>query len=276
MEDTLSPFVAQLKEKFALLPDKRTGKNSFIQMKDVGLSAFSVFFTQSSSFLEHQRAMESRQGKNNAQSLFGIDHIPTDNHIRSLLDEVPASELFPLFSNFLSRLDEQHLSEFRQVNGNLLIALDGLHYYHSKKISCSNCSQQKHRKDGSISYMHSLVSATLVHPNKRHVLPLMPSFVEPQDGHEKQDCEREAAKRWMHAVGAQYAKLKTSLLGDDLYCCEPICRLALEKGFNFIFNCKPESHTTLYEWVNSLEKSQGLSKLERIVGKQTGKQVWKL
>ena len=79
------------------LPDKRTGKNKYYQMSDAALSAFSVFFTQSPSFLAHQKSMAQKKGHNNAQSLFGVHQIPTDNHIRDLLDNVEPSVVFPVF-----------------------------------------------------------------------------------------------------------------------------------------------------------------------------------
>ncbi len=44
------------------LPDKGTGKNTFHGMKDAALSAFSVFFTQTPSFLAYQRMMEGSKG----------------------------------------------------------------------------------------------------------------------------------------------------------------------------------------------------------------------
>ena len=44
-------------------------------------SAFSVFFMQSRSFLDHQRLMNSQKGRDNAASLFGIERIPCDNQI---------------------------------------------------------------------------------------------------------------------------------------------------------------------------------------------------
>jgi hypothetical protein len=46
------------------LPDKRTGKNKHYQMSDAALSAFSVFFTQSPSFLAHQKSMAQKKGHN--------------------------------------------------------------------------------------------------------------------------------------------------------------------------------------------------------------------
>ncbi len=47
-----------------------------------------MFFMQSSSFLEFQRDMQSKEGRNNAKSLFEIERIASDNHIRDMLDYI--------------------------------------------------------------------------------------------------------------------------------------------------------------------------------------------
>ena len=78
-------------------PDARNGNNTLYSMQDAALGAFSVFFTQSPSFLDFQRTMQLRKGCSNAQSLFGMTQIPTDVHIRNLLDPVPPSAIFPVF-----------------------------------------------------------------------------------------------------------------------------------------------------------------------------------
>jgi hypothetical protein len=70
------------------LPDLRQGGDTRYTMADIGLSAFSLFFLQSPSFLAHQRRLEEGQGRSNCQTLFGLDRIPSDNHIRALLDPV--------------------------------------------------------------------------------------------------------------------------------------------------------------------------------------------
>jgi hypothetical protein len=57
-------------------------------MSDAALGAFSVFFTQSPSFLDFQRTLEKAKGCSNAQTLFNMINIPSDNHIRNLLDPV--------------------------------------------------------------------------------------------------------------------------------------------------------------------------------------------
>src|SRR5512138_4029704 len=78
----------------AALPDRRTGDNTRYSMADIALSAFAVFFTQCPSFLSFQQAMEQARGANNARSLFQVERIPCDNHIRQTLDPVEPSQLF--------------------------------------------------------------------------------------------------------------------------------------------------------------------------------------
>jgi hypothetical protein len=48
-------LVDSLRRTLGGLPDRRTGENARYSMEDIGLSAFSVFFTQSPSFLSTQK-----------------------------------------------------------------------------------------------------------------------------------------------------------------------------------------------------------------------------
>jgi hypothetical protein len=55
----------------------------------------------------------------------------------------------------------------------------------------------------------------LVSPGHSQVVPLRPAFIRPQDGQVKQDCEINAAKRWLAEHAAQYSNANDTLLGDD-------------------------------------------------------------
>jgi hypothetical protein len=218
-------------------------------MQDAALSAFSVFFSQSPSFLDSQVRMQKQQGRNNASSLFGVHDIPCDNQIRNLLDPVPPETLFPLMATIGDELHSQgYLEAFRSINATFLIALDGTDFFSSEKISCPCCSQSK-LKNGTILYRHIAVTPTLVAPGQKSVLALPPQFVLPQDGHDKQDCELAAAGRWLDQWGAHYRPWGITYLGDDLYCHQPHCERVLGQQADFLFTCKPDSHSTLYEWV---------------------------
>lgn len=182
-------------------------------MEDAALSAFSVFFTQTPSFLAYQRMMEGNKGHSNAQSLFGVHQIPSDNHIRDLLDPVKPESVFPMFEEILQELErEEQLVGFRSFADTLLVALDGTEYFGSSQIHCPQCSTRS-LKSGSPHYFHSVVTPVIVCPGQAQVLPLVPEFVVPQDGHDKQDCENAAAKRWLLQYGPWYSRLNVTVLG---------------------------------------------------------------
>lgn len=245
--------VGSFRQRLSSLPDKRTGKNTRYGMEDAALSAFSVFFTQTSSFLAYQRMMEGSKGQSNAQSLFGVHQIPSDNHIRDLLDPVAPEQVFPVFEEILQVLKQQgQLESLRSVAGTLLIALDGTEYFSSSQIQCSACSTRT-LKSGETHYFHSVITPVIVCPGQTHVLPLVPEFIVPQDGHNKQDCENAAAKRWLAQHGQRLSALRVTVLGDDLYCRQPLCQQLLEQQLDFILVCRPESHATLYEHLEGID-----------------------
>src|SRR4051794_8583509 len=118
----------------------------------------------------------------------------------------------------------------------LLIALDGTEHFGSRKIGCPQCSTRR-RSDGGTEYFHSFLGASVVAPGHAQVLPLPAEFIMPQDGTEKQDCERAAAKRWLARHGAGVARFRPVYLGDDLHACQPIVQAIQESDGSFILTC---------------------------------------
>jgi hypothetical protein len=263
-------FVGRLRTVAAGLPDRRTGENCFYAMADFTLSPFAVFFTQCPSFLSYQQNMEKELGRNNARSLFGVERIPCDNHIRHMLDPVEASHLFGLFDDLHRDFAQAGLLEaMRAVKNTRLIALDATWYFssQSENIHCENCSCL-HHKDGRITHYHSAITPVIVGPGHSQVVPLRPEFIRPQDGQVKQDCEINAAKRWLAAHAARYSTGNDTFLGDDLYAHQPFCRQVLLHNYHFLFTCLPSSHPHLYGWVEALEPDRHLHSLRmRVKGK---------
>jgi hypothetical protein len=246
----LESLLGSLRGCLDRFPDKRRGTNTIYGMGDVGMAAFSVFFMQSPSFLAHQRQFEEAHGRSNGTSLFGIAKIPSDNHIRDMLDPASPALLHPVFTETVEQLRQIDggLDVFRRLNGHVLIALDGSEYYRSRKIHCPHCSTRLRSKGGT-EYYHSMLAATLVAPGHDKVIPLEPEFIVPQDGAEKQDCENRAAKRWLATHGQHYAALDPVYLGDDLFSRQPLCQAVLDTGGHFIFVCKPASHPLIQQYL---------------------------
>ena len=256
-------LIARVRAVAGALPDPRTGDNTQFSMADIALAAFSVFFTQCPSFLSFQRNMEQARARNNARSLFQVERIPTDNHIRQTLDSVAPEHLMALFDDLHRAFDELGLlPAMRAVQNTRLIALDATWYFssQSKNIHCPNCSCIQHA-DGKTTHFHSAITPVIVSPGHAQVVPLRPEFIMPQDGHAKQDCEIAAAKRWLAAHATRYHTGNDTLLGDDLYAHQPFCRQVLLHGFHFLFTCKPASHPHLSQWVDALVPGRDLHSL---------------
>ena len=130
-----------------------------------------------------------------------------------------------------------------------------MHFFSSEKISCPQCLRRTDRA-GVEHFYHSAVTPVFVKPETAQVLPLLPEFIVPQDGQEKQDCERNASKRWWERHHEHFPAHSVTYLGDDLYANQPLCQLLSETYQQFfIFVCKPESHEGLYQWLSFLEKN---------------------
>jgi hypothetical protein len=92
-------LIGALGEVCAGLPDQRKGprRDGDYTMADIGLSAFSIFFMGSPSFLAHQRALEEGHGRSNCETLFAMSAIPSDNYIRLMLDGATPAAFDGLF-----------------------------------------------------------------------------------------------------------------------------------------------------------------------------------
>ena len=248
----LARHLDRLRTCFAELPDPRRGRNRRYAMADVGMAALSVFLMQSPSFLAHQRALAADGRRSNAHTLFGLARIPCDNHVRQLLDGVPTTHFDDAFHALADDLDARGaLEPMRRLDGRVLVALDGTEFFRSRNIRCPNCSTRR-RGDGGTEHFHRMLAANVVAPGRAQSLPLPPEFVTPRDGAGKQDCERQAAKRWLKAHGGRCAALRPVYLGDDLYACQPVCRAMLDAGGDFLLTAKPASHKTLYEYLDGI------------------------
>ena len=95
-----------------------------------------------------------------------------------------------------------------------------------------------------------MLAATIVAPGHAMALPLMAEFIAPQDGAEKQDCERRAARRWLATHAERVGDLRPVYLGDDLFACQPIADAITAAGGDFLLTAKSSSHKALYDFMH--------------------------
>ena len=207
----------------AHLPDPRKpGPNTRYSVKDTALGAFGIFYTPSPSFLEYQHHLQQTKGQNNACTLLGVEQIPCNNQVRNLLDPLLPRHLDGVYLEVFEGLAHQGLlSKFRGLGNQLVLALDGTYDFSSAVIHCQNCLRRQSAK-GQTLYYQSAITPVIVCPGRSEVIALPPEFIMPQDGHDKQDCERVAGKRWIDTHAEQVAPSGVTLLGDDLYSNQPL------------------------------------------------------
>jgi len=255
----LSQMLDIFKENIETLPDIRKNKNNNVKysMEDIMLTPLSMFYMQSPSWLSFQKKMETSKGISNMTTIFGVNKIPTDNMVRKIVDEVDPYLLQPVYDNILKLVKEHGIiKQFVVMDKYILVALDGTYYHSSKTIKCDCCQTRTSKETGETTYLHSAITPTVVNPNINKAIPMMQEFISNTDGNatknDKQDCEVNAAKRWLEKF-ENITGYKIIIIGDDLYSSEPMIEATIAKDYSYMFICKEDSHIVLYEYVNTIK-----------------------
>ena len=249
-----SELVNILKENIKNIQDDRKQRSDIkYEFTDIILSAFSIFYFQNKSWLSFQRKMKAAQNSSNMSTMFGIDNIPSDTHIKNILDKIKPEAFKKVYEEILVTIDNMKiLEDFLFMKKYLLVALDGTQYHSSNNIKCKCCQTRKDSKTGIVNNYHVAITPTIVHPKSKKVIALFQEFISNDDGEAKQDCEVNASKRWLDRFNI-FKKYKLIILGDDLYSRYPMIEKIVEKGHSFILVCKETSHKVLYKQIESFK-----------------------
>lgn len=249
---------SMLRTGFAPIADPRPG-NPDIALTDALMSAFAMFSLKSPSLL----AFDQERTEGNLQRVYGIERVPCDTAMREILDPVEPEVLRPLFKQVFRALQRgKALEEMVFVEGHYLLALDGTGYFSSQQIHCASCLETQHR-NGTITYRHQMLGAALIHPDKREVIPLMPEPIIKQDGTEKNDCERNAAKRFLTKLRQDHPHLKVIVTEDSLSSNAPHIQVLHAHDLHYILGVKEGDHAALFAHVAAAEQAGRVTYYER-------------
>jgi hypothetical protein len=135
-------------------------------------------------------------------------------------------------------------------------------YFSSQTIHCASCLQ-KHHRNGSITYSHQMLGAAIIHPDFRAVIPLMPEPIVKHDGTEKNDCERNAAKRFIAALRKDHPHLKFIVTEDSLSSNAPHIETLHDYNCRYILGVKEGDHSALFAQVQAAEDAGRVTYYER-------------
>ena len=251
-------LLRSVQDVFCQLPEHRQG-DAEIPLHDALMSAFAMFSLKSPSLL----AFDKVRAEDNLHSIYGIGRVPCDTAMRELLDPVEPEHLRPAFKTVFRHLQRgKALEEMVFVQGHYLLALDGTGYFSSQAIHCDSCLE-KHHRNGTVTYSHQMLGAALIHPDKREVIALMPEPIVKQDGSEKNDCERNAAKRFVAKFRRDHPNLKVIVTEDSLSSNAPHIETLHTHDMRYILGVKEGDHAFLFKHVAEAQRAGRVTYYER-------------
>ncbi len=233
---------------FDKIQDHRPGKVK-ISLTDALMSGFAMFSLKDPSLL----AFDNRRQwcLHNLMTIYGIGSIPCDSSMREILDGVDPTDLRPLFKDIFSKMQRgKALEKFVFMDGCYLLSLDGTGYFSSSVRHSPLCMEKVNRKTGQSSYYLQMLGASIVHPERKEVIPLCPEPIKKQDGENKNDCEKNAAKRFLEDLRREHPHLPLIIIEDGLSSNAPHIKDIKKNNCHFILGVKEGDHKFLFDYVN--------------------------
>ena len=251
-------LLSKLRSGFAGIADHRSGDVD-ISLRDALMSALAMFSLKAPSLL----AFDKERAEDNLQRVYGLERVPCDTSMREILDPVDPESLRPAFTQVFRQLQRgKALEAMVFVEGHYLLALDGTGYFSSQQIHCASCLENQHR-NGTVTYAHQMLGAALIHPDKREVIPLMPEPIIKQDGTNKNDCERSAAKRFIAKLRQDHPHLNLIVTEDSISSNAPHIEMLQAHDVHYLLGVKEGDHAFLFNHVAQAEQAGRVTYYER-------------
>jgi hypothetical protein len=226
-------------------------------LADALMTGFAVFSLKDPSLLAFD---QRRKTEHNLGTVYGIQKVLCDSQLRTRLDAVDPKFLCSPFHTLLGKLERGGLMEpFTFLNGCYLMALDGTNRFRSDRLQSQACLVKTDKKSGKKTYYQQLLQGALIHPDHKEVLPLPPEMIIQQDGTAKNDCERNAAKRFLANFREAFPDLKVIVTEDALSPNAPHLRDLKKHNASFILGVKPGDHKFLFEYLDAARR-EGLTR----------------
>ena len=108
-----------------------------------------------------------------------------------------------------------------------------------------------------------MLGAAIIHPDMRAVIPLMPEPIVKHDGTDKNDCERNAAKRFVARLRQDHPHLKLVITEDSLSSNAPHIETLHAHALHYILGVKEGDHAYLFQQVQAAEHAGRITYYER-------------
>jgi len=260
---------SSLRTTFEKVPDLRRN-NRKISLPDALMSGFAVFSLKDPSLLAFEERRNDEDENSNLKTIYGMENIPSDTQMREILDPVDPGSLRPAFKTIFRQLQRgKALEQMAFYQGHYLLSLDGTQYFVSKNLSSPSCMEKVNKKTREVTYYQQMLGAAVVNPHFKEVIPLCPEMIIKQDGETKNDCERNAARRWLEKFRKDHPHLKVIVTEDALASNAPHIKDLKRHKCHFILGVKPGDHNFLFDFVDEARQRKETTEFEFVDDKNT-------
>ncbi len=109
-----------------------------------------------------------------------------------------------------------------------------------------------------------VLGASLVHPDLKEVIPLAPEPIIQQDGHTKNDCERNATRRWLKPFRHDHPRVPVIIIEDALSANAPHLKDLQDANAHYIIGVKPGDHAFLFAHLQAEDEAGRTSHLTEV------------
>ena len=191
------------------------------------------------------------KGKNPHYLLFKIPGKPWELVYRCK-DEEDVLIPLTLAEGLLERLGGKELKKLSAANKKEIQAL--IVAYH-----------EANHPELAVEYYHQMYCAAIVHPDKKTVIPFAPEPILKSDGSLKNDCERNASKRFFDDFRREHPNLKIIVVEDGLASNIPHLEMLRLHNLRFIIGAKPGDHKSLFDSMQQLVDKKNSAYCEDVV-----------
>ena len=259
---------ATIRKDFGTVSDRRAA-NASIPLVDALMSGFAMFSLKDPSLLAFDERRSERP--ESLHGVFGVGVIPSDTQMRTILDEVAPTQLRSAFRSVFHQLQRgKVLPKLTCLGGHLLLAIDGTGIHSSENIGADYCLT-KERRDGTIEYHLQMVAGAFVSPDCKEVFVLCPELIRRQDGSNKNDCERNATRRFLVDFRREHPHLKVIVTEDGLSANAPHIKDLMAHDLRYILSAKPGDHAYMFNHIDTAAERGDVTDLILPDGKMTNR-----
>lgn len=243
-------------QEFKKIPDPRNlTSNNQISFSDHLMSGLAIFGLKFPSLLNYDRRRKEPPIETNLKKLYHVVNPPSDTYLRERLDELDPQTIRPAFKRLFAKFQRnKFLEKFVFMDGYYLLSIDGTGKFSSSKVCCKHCCK-KVSSTGLETYYHQMLGGCIVHPDLANIIPLCPEVIQNQDGQEKNDCERNACKRFIENFRREHPHLKVIVVEDGLSSNAPHIELLEQNNIKYILGAKPGDHKFLFETMEASKEA---------------------